>query len=539
MTALVCLHYSAFALDNGVARTPPMGWNSWNKFGNPGCTNTSVNETVVRGIADAMAAPGGLAASGYNYVIVDDCWMASQRDATGNLQADPIRFPSGMQALAAYVHAKGLKFGLYESPTQATCQLKPGSYGHEAGDAATFSAWGVDYLKYDWCQTGTTQSPQMWADNPGLTEGQLGQLLFTRMSNELQKQSRPIGYSLSSCCSTGALNFPSWAGAVANLWRTSGDISDSWSSMIGNYQAAVSLQPAAGPGKWNDPDMLEVGNGGMTATEYRTHFGLWAMLAAPLIAGNDLRSMDSTTATTLSNRDVIAVDQDPLGIPATIVSSTAVGSTGNTVVLSRPLANGDRAVALLNTSSASMTISTTLQAIGLPLGSATLKNLYTGVSSGTVGPIGATVPSHGLVMYRVTSTTPPVAGATELVSKASGRCLDLSGGSTTSGTKLIISDCTGGATQQFVSTSINQLQLGSNPSMCVDIPIGAVATTAVQISTCDLSKHQQFDRIYDGKYKGVLSNMCLDVSGGGTSPNNTPVIAYGCSGNSNQIWSRR
>ncbi len=517
---------NAMALDNGVAQKPPMGWNSWNKFG------CNISENIVKGIADAMAAKGGLAEAGYDYVVVDDCWMASNRDAQGQLYGDPVRFPSGMKALADYVHSKGLKFGLYESPTQGTCQRRPGSYKHEATDAATFASWGVDYLKLDWCQTSTDQSPQMWKDFPNKSEKEIAQTLFTKMRDALAATKRPIGYSLSACCS--ALDFPSWAGNVANLWRTSTDITDSWGSVIYNFSKAAPLQSAAGPGKWNDPDMLEIGNGGMTATEYSAHFGLWAMLAAPLIAGNDVRSMDSVTSATLSNHDVIAVDQDVLGVPADVISNIATG-----VILSRPLANGDRAIAFLNASNTPATMSTTLQAVGLPVaGTAMLKDLKTGATLGISGQITETIPAHGLTMYRATSTIPPLPGATELVSKSSGRCLDVSGASNISGTKMIIWDCHGAGNQQFVGTANNELRLSSDTSMCVDIPENSANGSSIQISKCDLSQHQQFNRLSNGAYQGVQSGLCLDVKGG-ISTGGTDVIAYSCNGNGNQTWTRR
>lgn len=379
----------AHADDDGLALTPPMGWNSWNKF------HCDINEATVKGVADAIVS-AGLDDLGYRYVTVDDCWMASSRNSAGALVGDPVKFPSGMKALGDYLHARGLKFGLYESPTQGTCQIRPGSYGHEQQDANTFASWGVDYLKYDWCQTSKDQSPQMWADFPGKTEKEIAQILFTRMSDALHATGRPIVYSLSACCS--ALDFPSWAGSIAHLWRTSTDISDSWSSVMYNYERAIGHQAAAGPGGWNDPDMLEVGNGGMTDTEYRSHFSLWAMLAAPLIMGHDVRSTSTPAKTILANQAVVDVDQDSLGEAA-----HRVWTRNGTQLLVRSLANGDKAVALLNTGTTTASMSTTLTEIGLPAGSATLTDLWSGTSSNTTGTISASVPGHGTVLYRVRS----------------------------------------------------------------------------------------------------------------------------------------
>ncbi|WP_433335705.1 glycoside hydrolase family 27 protein [Spirillospora sp. CA-294931] len=373
---------------NGLALTPPMGWNSWNKF------RCDVNEEKVRGIADAIVA-NGLDRRGYRTVTVDDCWMASTRDAGGKLMADPVKFPSGMKALGDYLHARGLKFGIYQSPTQGTCQKRPGSYGHEAQDARQFAAWGVDYLKYDWCQTSPTESPDMWADFPGYTQKQLAQVLFTRMSKELVATGRPIVYSLSACCEK--VDFPEWAGEVSNLWRTSTDISDSWASMMFNFKQAAQYPDAAGPGAWNDPDMLEVGNGGMSDVEYRSHFSLWSVLAAPLIMGNDLRTMSPATKTILSNKHLTRINQDSFGKQARVVSSQ-----GGRWVLAKQMRNGDRVVALFNESSSEKKISTTAQAAGLPPSSTyEVHDQWTGRKTTTSGALSAVVAPHATAVLRV------------------------------------------------------------------------------------------------------------------------------------------
>ncbi|MEU6732137.1 glycoside hydrolase family 27 protein [Streptomyces physcomitrii] len=374
---------------NGLALTPPMGWNSWNKL------RCGVDEEDVRGIADAIVAKG-LDELGYRHITVDDCWMANSRDAHGDLTADPERFPSGMKALGDYLHARGLKFGLYGSPTQGTCQKRPGSYGHERQDARRFADWGVDYLKYDWCQTSPEESPDMWADFPGHTQKQLARVLFPRMAKALQETGRPIVYSLSACCED--LGFPEWGRSTANLWRTSTDISDTWESMLANFEAAAAFPEAAGPGGWNDPDMLEIGNGGMTDTEYRSHLSLWAMLAAPLIAGNDLRTMSEETRRILTNRRVLAVDQDERGEQAAVLTRE-----NGRWVLSRRLADGSRAVALFNATGKEQRLATTAEAAGLP-GSRhgyRVRDLWSGRASHTAGELSATVPAHGTVLLRV------------------------------------------------------------------------------------------------------------------------------------------
>jgi alpha-galactosidase len=383
----------ALALENGLARTPPMGFNNWNATH----CEADFNEAMIKGIADIFVSRG-LREAGYQYVNIDDCWALPQRNSQGNLVPDPVRFPNGIKALADYVHARGLKFGIYTSAGTKTCNVAgfPGALGHEYQDAALFASWGVDYLKYDNC------------NNQGVDAIQR----YTTMRDALAATGRPITYSIVEWGSSDPKVW-TWGADVGNLWRTSGDISDSWSRMISRVHINDDLAQFAGPGHWNDPDMLEVGNGGMTATEYRTHFSLWAVMAAPLLIGSDLRSVSTDTFTILSNSDVIAVDQDPLGRQGTIVSSS-----GGLVVYTKPLSNGDRAVVLLNENTTSATVSTTAAAIGIPSASSyTLKNLWTKATSTTTGSISASVPAHGVVMYRVSRNVPlvpPPAGTSQL-----------------------------------------------------------------------------------------------------------------------------
>ena len=279
--------------DNGLVRTPPMGWNSWNKF------HDHFDDATVRQMADAMVA-SGMDKAGYTYIIVDEGW-SSYRDSNGKITGNA-RFPD-MKALAAYVHSKGLKIGIYSSPGPQVCGGYQGSYGHEEEDAQTFADWGYDYLKYDWCSAFSIYQPTR-ADLEGA---------YQKMGQALAKTHRPIVFS---ACEYGLGDIWAWGAlAGANLWRTTFDIADNWESMerIGFAQLDITQYPQ--PGHWNDPDMLEVGNGGMTADEYRTHMSLWALLRAPLIAGNDLRSMTEETKSILMNPDVIAIDQDPYAKP--------------------------------------------------------------------------------------------------------------------------------------------------------------------------------------------------------------------------------
>jgi alpha-galactosidase len=365
----------AAALDNGLALTPPMGFNNWNSTH----CRADFNESMVEGIADLFVSKG-LKDAGYQYVNLDDCWALPQRDADGNLVPDPVRFPHGIKAVADYVHSKGLKLGIYTSAGTKTCNTAgfPGGLGHEQQDANLFASWGVDYLKYDNC------------NNQGVD----AQKRYTAMRDALANTGRPITFSI---CEWGQNKPWLWASDVGNLWRTTGDISDSYSSMVNIFHQNVQLAQYAGPGHWNDPDMLEVGNGGMTDTEYRSHFSLWSIMAAPLLIGSDLRKDSDATFDIVLNKDVIAVDQDPLGKQGTVVSS----ENGHWVI-AKPLADGDVAVALFNEGDAPATISTTAAAAGLPDAPAyRLRNLWTHKTTETAGQVTATVPAHGTVMYRV------------------------------------------------------------------------------------------------------------------------------------------
>ena len=274
---------------DGLAPTPPMGWNSWNKFG------CRIDENLIRETADAMVS-SGMKDAGYKYVNIDDCWEATARDANGRLTTDTARFPHGMKALADYVHSKGLKIGIYSSAGTGTCQRRPASLDHEVVDAQTFAEWGIDYLKYDNCNN---------QNRPAVER-------YKAMGDALKATGRPIVFSL---CEWGQNTSWEWGKSVGgDLWRTTGDIRDQWASVVRLLDLQVGLEKYSGPNAWNDPDMLEVGNGRMTYDEYVAHFSLWALMNAPLIAGNDLRSMSDSTKMILENKEVIAVDQDWGGV---------------------------------------------------------------------------------------------------------------------------------------------------------------------------------------------------------------------------------
>jgi alpha-galactosidase len=363
---------------NGLAQTPPMGWNSWNKF------NCKIDEKTVRAVADSIVSTG-MKDAGYTYVVVDDCWHG-QRDKDGFIGADPARFPNGIKALADYVHSRGLKFGIYSDAGRKTCGGRPGSQGHEYQDAITYARWGVDYLKYDWCNTRTRNAEEAYA----------------LIADALRSTGRDV---LLSICEWGNNRPWEWGKKIGNMWRTTGDITDKWVGKY-NYSWGVMsivdmnepLWPHAGPGHWNDPDMLEVGNGGLSDTEYRTHFSLWAMMAAPLIAGNDIAAMDDATRAILMNRDVIAVDQDKLG-----VQGRRVWKDGDREVWVKPLAGGARAVALVNRGDAPTAISATWEQLGLPDRlPASVRDLWAHRDLGRKrGSQSATVAPHGVAMFRI------------------------------------------------------------------------------------------------------------------------------------------
>lgn len=370
-----------------LAATPPMGWNSWNHFAG------RVTDQDVRNAADALVSTG-MRDAGYIYVNIDDTWQG-ERDAQGNIQSNA-KFPD-MKALADYVHSKGLKIGIYSSPGPLTCGRYAGSYGHEQQDAATYAKWGFDYLKYDMCSFGPIVRQESNGD-PQKAQ-QIIQAAYDKMHRALVATGRPIVFSL---CQYGVDKPWEWAPALGgNLWRTTGDINATYDRMtlIGFSQAGLSKY--AGPGHWNDPDMLEVGNGGMTGDEYRTHMSLWALLRAPLMAGNDLRSMSEETKSILMNSDVIAIDQDAAAEPV-----EALSIEGQQEVLVRPLMGDAVAVGLFNRGEQTAQIGFRWDSLhlGENLGGKTLsaRDLWKHADVPVDGDgFTAAVPRHGVVLLRV------------------------------------------------------------------------------------------------------------------------------------------
>ena len=356
-----------------LAATPPMGWNSWNLFA------CKVSDAVVRAAADAMAA-NGMKDAGYRYINIDDCWQG-QRDAAGNIQGNE-RFPD-MKALADYVHSKGLKIGIYSSPGPKTCAGYEGSYQHEEQDARTYAAWGFDYLKYDWCSADQVFKN---SDMP---------VVYKKMGDALKATGRPIVYSL---CQYGVDAVWTWgAQSGGNLWRTSRDIEATYNSIVAlGFTENTGLERFAGPGHWNDPDMLEVGNGKLTLDENRLHMSQWAILAAPLLAGNDLANTKAEVLSILTNREVIAIDQDPLG-----VQGHRVWQVGPIEVWVKPLADGSKAAGIFNTGEPQGPVTVKFSDLGAGK-SPQVRDIWAGKDLGrTENSYTATVPTHGVVLLRV------------------------------------------------------------------------------------------------------------------------------------------
>ncbi len=356
-----------------LARTPPMGWNSWNHF------QLNIDDATIRAQAAALVK-SGMKDAGYQYVVIDGGWEGFH-DAEGVFHPDPKKFP-GMKELCDYIHSLGLKAGIHTSPGPTTCRGREASYGHEKQDADTFARWGIDFVKYDWCSGDEVYKPEEM------------QAAYKKMSDALTATGRPILYSL---CQYGMQNVWKWGAVVGGqVWRTTSDIQDKYNSMmlIGLEQSG--LEKYAGPGHWNDPDMLEVGNGGMTDDEYHTHMTLWCILAAPLFAGNDLTKMNRATLEILTNPEVIAIDQDPIG-----VQGHRAWQEGPTEIWLKTLADGSTAVAVFNIEGHPMTITANFKELGLP-NTLQVRNLWWRRDMGTLTQtLTVSLPRHGSVLLKV------------------------------------------------------------------------------------------------------------------------------------------
>lgn len=368
-----------------LAKTPPMGWNSWNRFG------CDVSEQLIMEMADALVS-SGLRDAGYDYLVIDDCWQVD-RDAEGNIVPDSARFPHGMKYLGDYLHAKGLKFGIYSCAGSHTCQGRPGSRGHQFQDAIQYARWGVDFLKYDWC------------DN----EEQNAKAAYKTMSDAIKECGRPIVLSI---CEWGENEPWKWAEGIGHLWRITPDIRACYNCLfdwggvgiLNIIDKQADLWEYAGPGHWNDSEMLEVGNGHMTRDENITHFSMWAMLASPLMAGNDVRTMSKETKEILTNAEVIAVDQDTLGHQA-----RRFMDMGEYEIWARELSGGDVAVCFLNRTESVWHLNHDWDAnamyfIPAPVGRKAyeVRDLWQHkVIGNTLEPTVADIPAHGVLMVRL------------------------------------------------------------------------------------------------------------------------------------------
>jgi alpha-galactosidase len=517
---------AARAAAGSPAVTPPLGWNSWNSFG------CGVTEAAVRQAADAMVS-SGMRDAGYRYVVVDDCWFDPQRDAQGNLRAHPTKFPSGMKALGDYIHALGLKFGIYEVPTERTCAQRggahpgaTGSLGHEAQDARTFASWGVDYLKYDWCSPDGTRDEQV--------------ARFTIMRDALRATGRPIVYSINPNSYHAITGDKYNWGEVADLWRTTEDLLDIWQNGntnsypmgVGNVlDVTAPLAAQTGPTHWNDPDMLVVGRPGLSLTESRTHFTLWALLAAPLMAGNDIRTMSADVSAILRNPRLLAVNQDRLG-----AGGRRVRDDGDVEVFAKPLSDGSVAVGLFNRGGGTATVTTNAAQVGLSGTSFTLTDLWTGATSSTAGQISASVGAHGVVAYRVAGGSPLASTTSRLRNSGSGRCLDVNNAATAPGTTVLIWDCHTAANQLWTTWAGGEVRVFGDK--CLDANNqGTTNGTPVIIWTCNGQNNQKWTLNADGSIRGVHSGLCLDVNGAGTG-NGTAAVLWACGGQASQKWSR-
>lgn len=365
----------------GLAQTPPMGWNTWNTFAG------DINEALVKETAEAMIE-NGMRDAGYVYIVLDDTWSTRERDAQGNLVADPDKFPSGMKALGDFLHERGFKFGIYNCAGAQTCAGFPGGLGHEYQDARSYASWGVDYLKYDWCNTGTRDAREA----------------YSTMRDALHAAGRPIVLSM---CEWGTAKPWEWAADVGHLWRTTGDIYDSYDGKKGwetgwknILDAQVELAKYAGPGHWNDPDMLEVGNAGLTFAESRAHFSFWCILAAPLMAGNDVRNMSPEIQAVLTDKDAIAINQDALGKQGI----RALAEPGRQIeVWARELSNQEWAICVLNTGSASADLTVEWQRFHFLHGTYAVREVWSKQSIGdTQKPYTRSVDSHDVMLFRLT-----------------------------------------------------------------------------------------------------------------------------------------
>ncbi|MFJ3925949.1 ricin-type beta-trefoil lectin domain protein [Streptomyces sp. NPDC090022] len=518
--------------DTPLALTPPMGWNNWAHY------MCDIDERKVVANADALVSTG-LAAKGYDTVTVDDCWMEKQRDADGNLVVDRTKFPHGMAWLGDYLHAKGLKFGIYEDAGFLTCERYPGSgtpdgggQDHFAQDARLFASWKVDYVKMDGCN--------MWVP-PGRTKEQAYRTAYEAVARALRDTGRPMVLSASAPAyfqqgEWGGSDWHKvlgWVGQTGQLWREGRDIkvyqsaapaTSRWSSVLGNYGYNRWLTRYAGPGNWNDPDFLIAGAPGLTDAESRSQVALWAMMAAPFILSSDVSRLTPGGLAALGNTDLIALDQDPLGRQGAVVSAD-----GGSDVLVRPLADGDRAVAVLNRTSAARDVSVALADIGLRTCTVTAKNLWTGRSAEVSSALTATVAAHDTVVWRLTPHGCAEPVATGQITGDGVRCLD--GQNTTGVGAVVLSACTGGADQRWTLGEDSSVRLGDE---CLSAGEGGT----VELAACAGGQDgQRWTALRNGTLIEDVGGQCLRAPAAGATGAAARVSLAACGDHQvDQLW---
>jgi hypothetical protein len=524
ITGLIVAPETAVAAPNNVVTTPPMGWASWNTFA------AKINYNVIKQQVDALVS-AGLKDAGYQYVNIDEGWWQGTRDAAGNITVDTAEWPGGMQAIADYIHAKGLKAGIYTDagrdgcgyyyPTGRPAAPGSGSEGHYDQDFLQFSRWGFDFVKVDWCG----------GNAEGLDPRASYQAISDAIGRATAQTGRPMVLSV---CSWGAGSPWNWAPGMSTMWRTSGDIiyygeNASMDRVLANFDSAQ--HPGAqSPGHYNDPDMLITGMPSFTAAQNRTHLGLWAISGAPLLAGNNLATMSNETRDILANREVIAIDQDAAGRQGTKVAEERSGLQ----VYSKTLTgSGRRAVLLLNRTGSAATITARWSSLGLT-GSATVRDPWTGTTLGSFNDAyGRSVPAHEAALLVLTGTDGASGTTGAIVGKQSGRCLDINSSSTTNGTQAQLWDCNGQGNQAWTRSGKQLLIYGSK---CLDANNrGTVNGTKVVIWDCNGQPNQQWNVNADGTVTGVQSGLCLDANGAATA-NGTKIVLWTCGAGDNQRW---
>ncbi|WP_043967638.1 glycoside hydrolase family 27 protein [Micromonospora haikouensis] len=518
------------AAPNQVVTRPPMGWASWNTFA------AKIDYNVIKAQVDSLVS-SGLKDAGYEYVNIDEGWWQGTRDAAGNITVDTTEWPGGMKAIADYIHSKGLKAGIYTDagrdgcgyyyPTGRPAAPGSGSEGHYDQDFLAFSQWGFDFVKVDWCG--------------GSAEGLNPRTTYQAISDSIARATAQTGRPMVlSVCNWGVQSPWDWAPGMSTMWRTSGDIiyygqQASMDRVLANFDSAQ--HPAAqSVGHYNDPDMLIAGMPGFNAAQNRTHLGLWAISGAPLLAGNNLATMSAETRAILGNREVIAIDQDPLSRQGVKVAEDSAGLQVYSKVLAT---SGQRAVLLLNRTGSAATVTARFADLGLG-GTASVRNVWTATDLGARTTSYATsVPAREAVLL-VVSGTEDTGGGTRtggLVGRQSGRCLDVNNFATTNGTQAQLWDCTGASNQTWTYTSARQLRVYGNK--CLDAyNAGTANGTRVVIWDCNDQANQQWTVNADGTIRGAQSGLCVDASGAATA-NGTKIVLWTCGSADNQRWSWR